>query len=86
MIWYRSEKHDECCRNNRWKKHHNDILNRIKSAKEQADNIVLEVPTYISKEVIDSTVIGYLNQSLKERIIIVKQGKDAYIYNTKKRG
>ena len=68
------------------KKHHNDILNRIKSAKEQADNIVLEVPAYISKEVIDSTVIGYLNQSSKERIIIVKQGKDAYIYNTKKRG
>ena len=30
------------------KKYHNDILNRIKSAKKQADNVVLEIPTFVS--------------------------------------
>lgn len=63
------------------KKHHNDILNRIKSAKEQADNIILEIPTFISRRTISQTVNGYLQQSKKERIIIVKHGNKCYVYN-----
>lgn len=38
------------------KKHHNDILNRMKSAKKQADNIVLEIPPFISRKTIKSTI------------------------------
>lgn len=66
---------------NNKKKHHNDILNRIKSAKEQADNVVLEIPMFISRRTISQTVNGYLRQSKKERIIIVKHGKKCYVYN-----
>ena len=53
----------------KWK---NVIENRIKSAKEQADNMVIEVPEFIPRKVIHSTVINYLNRSKKNRIIIIK--------------
>lgn len=65
------------------KKHHNDILNRIKSAKKQADNIVLEIPTFISRKTISSSVKGFLKQSSKRRIIIVKHGNKCYTYDSK---
>ena len=64
-------------------KYHNDILNRIKSAKQQADNIVLEIPTFISRKTISSTVKGFLAQSSKERIVIVEHGDKCYLYNSK---
>ena len=64
-------------------KYHNAILNRIKSAKEQADNAVLEIPTFVSRKTISSTIKGFLMQSSRERIIIVKHGKKCYIYNSK---
>ena len=47
------------------------IENRIKKAKEQADNIVLEIPEWIELETIAKTVNNYLNRSSKERIILV---------------
>ena len=62
------------------KKYHNDILNRIKDAKKQADNVVLEIPTFVSRRTISTTVNGYLKQSSKQRIIIVKHGNKCYVY------
>ena len=62
------------------KKHHNDILNRIKSAKEQADNIIIEIPSFITRRTIAKTVNGYLSQSKTKRIIIVKHGNKCYVY------
>ena len=62
------------------KKYHNDILNRIKEAKKQADNVVLEIPTFVSRRTISKTINGYLYQSSKERTIIVKHGSKCYVY------
>ena len=62
------------------KKHHNDILNRIKSAKQQADNVVLEIPTFITRRTIAQTINGYLSQSSTKRVIIVKHGNKCYVY------
>ena len=62
------------------KKYHNDILNRIKEAKEQADNVVLEIPQFVSRRTISKTINGYLKQSSKARIIIVKHGSRCYVY------
>ena len=62
------------------KKYHNAILNHIKSAKKQADNVVLEIPTFVSRRVIGKTINGYLKQSSKGRIIIVKHGSKCYVY------
>lgn len=62
------------------KKYHNAILNHIKSAKKQADNVVLEIPTFVSRRVIGKTISGYLKQSSQNRIIIVKHGKKCYVY------
>ena len=64
-------------------KHHNAILNRMKSAKEQADNVVLEIPAFVSRKTISSTVKGFLLQSSKERGVIVKHGKKCYTYNSR---
>lgn len=61
-------------------KYHNDILNRIKSAKKQADNIVLEIPTFVTKTTINDTVHDYLSQSRKQRIILVKHGERLYVF------
>ncbi|MBQ7451816.1 MAG: hypothetical protein IJV60_04605 [Prevotella sp.] len=62
------------------KKYHNAILNHIKAAKKQADNIVLEIPTFVSRRVIGKTVNGYLKQSSKGRTIIIKHGRKCYVY------
>lgn len=62
------------------KKYHNDILNRIKDAKKQADNIILEIPVFVSRRTIGKTINGYLKLSSKERIIIVKHGGKCYVY------
>lgn len=64
-------------------KYHNDILNRIKSAKKQADNAILEIPTFVSRKIISGTIKGYLKQSSKDRIIIVKHGRKCYTYSGK---
>ncbi len=64
-------------------KYHNDILNRLKSAKKQADNVVLEIPTFISRNTISDTVKGFLMQSSKDRIVIVIHGDKVYTYMRK---
>ncbi|TGX82997.1 hypothetical protein E5358_04875 [Palleniella muris] len=65
-------------------KYHEAILNRVKAAKRQADNAILEIPPFISRRIINNTIGGFLKQSHKNRIIIVKHGEKCYIY--KKRG
>ena len=62
------------------KKYHNAILNHIKAAKKQADNVVLEIPTFVPRMIIGKTINGYLKQSSKNRIIIVKHGSKCYVY------
>ena len=62
------------------KSQHNKVLNHIKEAKEQADNMIIEVPDFISRRVITNTVNGYMNQSSKKRIIIVKHRGKCYVY------
>ena len=56
------------------------LENRIKKAKEQADNIIIEVPTHYDRQVIDDTIHNYLSRSSKERTIIILQGDDIYRY------
>ena len=65
------------------KKWKNAIENRIKSAKEQADNMIIEVPEFIPRKVIHSTIINYLNRSRKNRIIIIKW-MDRFLFYDKK--
>lgn len=60
--------------------YHNAILNHLKGAKKQADNVVLEAPTFIPRRIIWRTVTGYLKQTSKDRIIIVKHGSKCYVY------
>lgn len=62
------------------KKYHNAILNHIKTAKKQADNVILEIPTFVSRKVIGTTIKGYLKQSSKSRLIIIKHGNKCYVY------
>ena len=56
------------------------LENRIKKAKEQADNIIIEVPTHYDRQVIDYTIHNYLSRSSKERAIIILHGDDIHRY------
>lgn len=56
------------------------LENRIKKAKEQADNIIIEVPAHYDRQVIDYTIHNYLSRSSKERAIIILHGDDVYRY------
>ncbi len=51
------------------------IENHIKSAKLQANNIVLQVPESFDKKTVRKTVLNYLNRSHKSREIWIIQGK-----------
>ena len=62
------------------KKYHNAILSQKKKEKKQADNVVLEIPTFVPRMIIGKTINGYLKQSSKNRIIIVKHGSKCYVY------
>lgn len=59
--------------------------NRIKKAKEQADNIVLEVPEWVDMETIAKTVNNYLSRSSQERIILVYWNKRLLKFNSAKK-
>ena len=65
------------------KEQHNAIINHIKKAKRQADNIVLEIPSFVDRETIHRTVNGYLSQSRKERIIIAHWKNKLLVYGDK---
>ena len=62
------------------KQQRNAINNHIKAAKRQADNFVFEIPDSFDKNVIDSTIKGYLNSSGKDRTIIIFWKGEGYIY------
>lgn len=47
------------------------ILNHIKKAKKQADNIILEIPAMVEREIIHSAINGYLAQCKKDKEIWV---------------
>ena len=59
----------------------NAILNRIKDAKTQADNIIIEMPSHIKREQINRHIRGYLAQSKKKRIIIVIWKNKAIVFS-----
>lgn len=56
------------------------IQNHIKKAKLQADNIILEIPDFVSRRVIGKTIAAYFKQSHTKRIIIIKHGEKCYVY------
>ncbi len=62
------------------KKYKQAIQNHIKKAKTQADNIILEIPVFVSRRVIGKTIADYFKQSHKKRIIIIKHGEKCYVY------
>lgn len=65
------------------KKYKQAIQNHIKKAKTQADNIILEIPVFVSRRVIGKTIANYFKQSHKKRIIIIKHGGKCYTYKNK---
>ncbi|MBR5249527.1 MAG: hypothetical protein IKV28_02955 [Bacteroidales bacterium] len=64
------------------KKIKNAILNRIKDAKTQADNIIIEMPSHIKRKQINTHIRRYLMQSRKKRIIIVKWKNKALVFDS----
>ncbi len=54
------------------KQQKNAIENHIKKAKRQADNIILELPSFMSRKNAENTIRNYLNRSKKKRIILVR--------------
>ena len=60
------------------------IFNRIKKAKKQADNIILEISSNIKRKQIYQHINGYLKQSKKKRIIIVKWKNKLISFTNKK--
>ena len=64
-------------------KYHNTILNHIKAAKQQADNVVLEIPKFVSRRVIHDTVRGYLSQSKKIELLLLNMAINAMCTNKK---
>ena len=57
------------------------IFNRIKKAKKQADNIIIEIPSHITRKQFNKHVRSYLRQSKKKRIIIVKWKNNAIVFS-----
>lgn len=45
----------------------NAIENHIKKAKQQADNIILEIPSAVNRKYINDIIINFLNRSKKDR-------------------
>lgn len=60
----------------------NAIENHIKKAKKQADNIILEIPSFVSRKLIHRTVTNYLSRSKKERIILVHWKNKLLVFNS----
>lgn len=62
-------------------------MNRVKDCydcpyiKEKMRKKKIEIPKFMSRSTISQTINGYLKQSKKERIIIVKHANKCYLYN-----
>ena len=63
------------------KKQKNAIENHIKKAKVQADNIILEIPSFVDRKIIHKTINNYLCRSKKERTIMVSWKNKLLIYS-----
>lgn len=60
------------------------IENHIKKAKEQADNIILDIPEYIPYSYIKDTVINYLSLTKHNREIWIVYGKKLRRYKSRR--
>ena len=56
------------------------IENHYKAAKEQAINMVFDVPTNISRDCLDKTIRNILSRTSKERTIIVFYNGEGLVY------
>ena len=61
-------------------KYEHKIQNKIKKAKKQADNIILDIPDFIPIEDIKGAIHGYFHVSHQERIILVKYKGHLQVY------
>ena len=66
------------------KKYMNVIQNRIKAAKKQADNVILEIPSFVDRKTIHLSVTDFLRQSNHKRTIIVVWKNKCLIYGNNK--
>ena len=62
------------------KQQKNAIENHIKKAKEQAGNIVLEIPNFVERRYLSKVIRNYLAQSQKDRMIMVHYGNKLLIF------
>lgn len=62
-----------------------DIEKRYKKAKEQASNIILELPEHIEREAIHRAMRAQLSRSQVDRVVFVKHEKELLIYTNKER-
>lgn len=58
----------------------NSIKNHIKSAKMQADNVILRIPKWVKRSWINNAVKGFLARSNHDRIIIVIINNKTIVY------
>ena len=56
------------------------IQNRLSEAFRQADDVILEVPAFISKILLEDAVRGRLNTSHHEHLVYIKQGETFLVF------
>ena len=56
------------------------IQNKIKKAKDQAENIILDIPDFVPQKDIKGAIHGFLKVSHKKRTILVRYKNKLYIY------
>jgi hypothetical protein len=61
------------------------IEDRIATAKMQADNIILKVPSKVERATIHRTLVNYIRRTSKERIIYIIWKNKLLIYRNKKK-
>ncbi len=62
------------------KQQKNAIENHIKKAKKQADNIILEMPSFMDRRNAKNTIRNYLNRSKTKRVIMARYGNKLLIF------
>lgn len=63
----------------------NAIQNRIKKAKVQADNIILEIPDFVARNTFQDAIMNSLSLSKKDRtIIVIWRGRVLNYHNSRK--
>lgn len=67
-------------RNANLKQQKSAIENHIKKAKKQAENIILELPTFMDRRNAENTIRNYLNRSKIKRVIMARYGNKLLIF------